>query len=144
MRRAAPCGSWPSPLSVEQAAGAQRRLMQPRLHAGAVHWLEGRPQEGGRVVWMREQEGVVQALTPLPFSVRSRAHEYGGGAHAPTDGGLFFCNDTDQCIYRIEEGGPRRITEPGPRRYADISWDADRMRLLCVCEDTSGARPEDM
>lgn len=143
MKRPLPCGSWPSPLPVEQAAGAQRRLMQPRLHAGAVHWLEGRPQEGGRVVWMREQGGQVQALTPRPFSVRSRAHEYGGGAHAPTDGGLFFCNDADQCIYVIEETGPRAVTQPGPRRFADLAWDGVRERLICVCEDMSGTRAED-
>ncbi len=143
MRRTAPCGSWPSPLSVEQAAGAQRRLMQPRLHAGAVHWLEGRPEEGGRVVWMREREGRKEELTPRPFSVRSRAHEYGGGAHAPTDGGLFFCNDADQCIYEADGATPRRVTAPGPRRYADMAWDASRARLICVCEDVSDKRPQD-
>lgn len=50
MKRPAPGGSWPSPLSVEQAAGAQRRLLQPRIQQDAIYWLEGRPEEGGRVV----------------------------------------------------------------------------------------------
>ncbi|HEX7964658.1 MAG TPA: S9 family peptidase [Gammaproteobacteria bacterium] len=143
MKRAAACGSWPSPLSVEMAAGAQRRLMQPRAAADGTYWLEGRPEEGGRVVLVHHAGGANHDLTPRPFSVRSRAHEYGGGAYSVTAGGVFFCNDADQCIYKLEDAAPRRITEPGPRRYADLSWDAPRGRLLCVCEDTDGARPED-
>ena len=69
MKRALPCGSWPSPLSVEQTAGAQRRFLQPRVSGGAVYWLEGRPEEGGRVVLMRERQGQRAELTPRPFSV---------------------------------------------------------------------------
>lgn len=136
MKQPKPCGTWPSPLSVEKAAGLQRRLMQPRLYGGATYWLEGRPEEGGRVVLVRHVAGKRHDLTPQPFSVRTRAHEYGGGAYVPSERGLFFCNDSDQCIYLLEDGGmPRRLTAPAARRYADLLPDLGRGRLLCVCED---------
>ena len=134
MKTHAPCGSWPSPLTVERAAGSQRRLLQPRIHGGAVYWLEGRPEEDGRVVLVRHRDGRREDLTPPPFSVRTRAHEYGGGAYAVSELGLFFCNDADQCIYRWEQDAPRRLTAPAHGRYADIVPDAARRRLIAVCE----------
>ena len=144
MKRALPCGSWPSQLSVEQAAGAQRRFLQPKVSGGAVYWLEGRPEEGGRVVLMREQQGQRTEQTPRPFSVRSRAHEYGGGAYAPTADAVYFCNDADQCIYKTGAGAPQRITAPGPYRFADLVPDPARQRLIAVAEDTSGTPYKDL
>ena len=144
MKHARPCGSWPSPLSVEQTAGAQRRFLQPKVSGDAVYWLEGRPEEGGRVVLMRELRGERAELTPRPFSVRTRAHEYGGGAYAPSTDGVYFCNDTDQCIYKTGDGEPRRITAPGPYRFADLVPDPLRPRLLAVAEDTSGSAYRDL
>lgn len=144
MKRALPCGSWPSPLSVEQTAGAQRRFLQPKVSGGVAYWLEGRPEEGGRVVLMRESGGQRQELTPRPFSVRTRAHEYGGGAYAPAADGVYFCNDADQCIYKTGAGAPRRITAPGPYRFADLVPDPLRSRLIAVAEDTSGTPYRDL
>ncbi|HEY1992450.1 MAG TPA: prolyl oligopeptidase family serine peptidase [Gammaproteobacteria bacterium] len=144
MKRAQPCGSWPSPLSVEQAAGAQRRFLQPRIAGGAVYWLEGRPEEGGRVVLMREREGRREELTPRPFSVRTRAHEYGGGAYAAAADGVYFCNDADQCIYKVGAGMPQRITAPGPYRFADLVPDPPRQRIIAVAEDTTDTSYRDL
>jgi len=144
VKHALACGNWPSPLSVEQAAGAQRRFLQPRILGDSVYWLEGRPEEGGRVVLMRHAGTDREELTPRPHSVRSRAHEYGGGAYLPAENGAFFCNDTDQCIYRVESGGPRRITTPGPRRFADLLLDLPRQRLIAVCEETTGGVQRDL
>jgi dipeptidyl aminopeptidase/acylaminoacyl peptidase len=109
-------------------------LLQPCVHGGAVYWLEGRPEEGGRVVLVRQRDGAREDLTPRPFSVRTRAHEYGGGAYTVSDLGAFFCNDADQCIYRLDGGAPRRLTTPGEQRYADLRLDAKRQRLVAVCE----------
>ncbi|HEV2111894.1 MAG TPA: prolyl oligopeptidase family serine peptidase [Gammaproteobacteria bacterium] len=142
MKRPSPCGSWPSPLSVTLAAGAQLRIQQPRLAGGDCYWLESRPLEQGRVALLRARGGEVRELTPAPFSVRSRAHEYGGGAYAVADGRIYFCNDADQCIYMLQDGPPRRLTAPGTRRYADLLPDHVRRRLICVCEEHGdGARP---
>ena len=144
MKRPLACGSWPSPLSVEQAAGAQRRFLQPRLAGGAVYWLEGRPEEGGRVALMRERDGSRAELTPRPFSVRTRAHEYGGGAYVPAADGVYFCNDADQCLYKTGDGTPQRITAPGPYRFADLVPDPSRQRLIAVAEDTTETAYKDL
>ena len=139
MKRPLPCGSWPSPLNIAAAAGAQLRYSQPRIADGACFWLESRPLEQGRTALLRAQDGVLEDLLPPPFSVRSRVHEYGGGAYAPAGDHIFFCNDADQCIYRVGGGTPQRLTAPGLRRYADLLPDPARRRLICVCEDHAGA-----
>lgn len=117
------------------ATAAQRRYLQPRLHRGAAYWLETRPEEGGRSVLVKCASGHREDLAPRPYSVRSRVHEYGGGAYLPADGALYFCNDADQCLYALERGEMRRLTAPSTRRYADLALDAQRQRLLCVCEE---------
>jgi dipeptidyl aminopeptidase/acylaminoacyl peptidase len=142
MKRALPCGSWPSPLTVEQAAGAQKRYLQPRVSGDAIYWLEGRPEEGGRTVLVRHAGGKCEDLTPRPFDVRTRAHEYGGGAYTVSATGVFFCDQADQCLYKVQDGAPQRLTAPGARRYADLVHDLGRDRLICVCEDLGG-KPRD-
>ncbi|HLW74894.1 MAG TPA: prolyl oligopeptidase family serine peptidase [Gammaproteobacteria bacterium] len=135
MKRAAPGGSWPSPLSVAAVSAAQRRYLQPRLHRGAAYWLESRPEEQGRCVLVRAKDGDHEDLTPPPYSVRNRVHEYGGGAYLLHGDTVYFCNDADQCIHRFEGGKITRLTEPSARRYADFAVDAARARLICVCEE---------
>ena len=63
-------------------------------------------------------------------------HEYGGGAFLPTTDGVFFVNDRDGDLYLAEPAGSvRRLTTlDGITRLADLAWDADRARLIAVCE----------
>ncbi|HEV2321037.1 MAG TPA: prolyl oligopeptidase family serine peptidase, partial [Gammaproteobacteria bacterium] len=53
-------------------------------------------------------------------------------------GEVFFCNDADQCIYRSRDGAATRLTAPSLRRYADLTPDLPRRRLICVCEEHGG------
>ncbi|MGE5624440.1 MAG: S9 family peptidase [Bacillota bacterium] len=135
MRRPAPGGSWASPLGVEGVTRAQRRYLQPRLQRDAAYWVESRPEENGRSVLVRHRDGRAEDLTPAPYSVRTKVHEYGGGAWAPAGDAIYFCNDADQCLYRLEGGKIRALTAASRRRYGDLVWDASRGRLLCVCEE---------
>lgn len=145
MKLRAPCGSWASPLSAAAATGAQRRYSQPRIAADGCYWLESRPQDQGRVVLVHVgADGTPRDVTPPPYSVRDRVHEYGGGAYAVTDGEIYFCNDADQCIYRVRAGAVTRLTEPSLRRYADLVTDAPRRRLICICEEHGGGRPRNV
>ena len=65
-----------------------------------LYWIEDRPEEQGRSALVhRNAAGHLDDLVPAPFSVRSRVHEYGGGAYAINDGRAWFINDADQCIY---------------------------------------------
>lgn len=133
----APYGSWESPITAERIAGGTMRLAQPMLtDDGSVYWLEGRPWEAGRVVLMRWRDGECEEALPASVNIRSRAHEYGGGAYTVGPGGdIFYVDDSDRCIHRMSPAEtPRRLTEAGARAFADLTPDPSHMRLLAVCE----------
>jgi dipeptidyl aminopeptidase/acylaminoacyl peptidase/uncharacterized protein (DUF2132 family) len=137
---AAPFGSWASPVTAELIAGASLRLGQIRVLGNDVFWSEGRPQEQGRnvLVW-RSADGRIADLTPAPLNVRSRVHEYGGGAFTLGRKAGFFVNDADQQIWRLRAGdAPHALTDAPCMRHADIDIDALHKRLICVREDHSG------
>ena len=50
-------GTWRSPITAELVTAAQVGLGQPALDRGLVYWLEGRPQEGGRMALVRYGRG---------------------------------------------------------------------------------------
>ncbi|HET7371571.1 MAG TPA: prolyl oligopeptidase family serine peptidase, partial [Gammaproteobacteria bacterium] len=133
----APYGSWRSPISADLICAQGDRLAEPRFADGALYWIESRPAEGGRSVLVRrEPDGVVRDLTPSPFSVRSRVHEYGGGAAAIADGVIYFVNNADQRVYHhIAGAAPLPLTPDDGCRYADLEYDRARHRLLAVAED---------
>lgn len=134
----APYGSWKSPITTERVAGSAVGLGQIVLDGSDIYWNEMRPAEGGRYVIQRWRHGVVDEVLPAPFSARTRAHEYGGGAFAVDDGVLYFSNDRDQLLYRLVPGSSAHaITSGENSRYADAVVDRHRRRLLCVREDHS-------
>ncbi len=141
-KTAARAGTWPSPISTDIVVAGSRRLAEPRVSGDAVYWLEGRPEERGRVVLMREDaSGHRRELTPRPFSVRSKAHEYGGGAWVVHGDRVFFVNAEDQRIYATDTAAaqtPQPVTQPSMRRFADLVLDDGRARLLAISEDHSG------
>jgi dipeptidyl aminopeptidase/acylaminoacyl peptidase len=120
------------------------RLSQPRLRAGAIYWLEGRPLEGGRQVVMRCSDGgTPQELTPADFSVRSRVHEYGGGDYAIGMGALVFSRDEDRRVYvQPVAGGAARPLTDGSAGYADFAIAPDGRWVVAVEEcPQAGAQP---
>jgi len=133
----APYGFWRSPITSDRIAGAVIRLGQVALDGGDVYWTELRPAEGGRTVLVRRSaDGSVSDRTPAPFNVRTRVHEYGGGAYAVRDGRIVFAHDVDQRLYRQQgDAPPVPITPEGRYRYADLCLDPRRGRLICVRED---------
>ncbi len=139
-RESMACGSWPSPISAETVVRQSNRLFQPQLADGQLYWLETRPGEDGRTVLVRQAaDGTTEDVVPPPFSVRSRVHEYGGGAYRVAGDYVFFVDNNDQAVYLIVKGlPPRRLTMETHHRHADLHWDATRHRIVCVCEDHSG------
>ena len=149
MFRSAPCGTWKSPLSASAVAEAGLRLGAVAMDGDDIYWLEGRPHEGGRYVLVRRTpDGAINDVTPVGFNVRTRVHEYGGGAFLAACRVVYFTNFTDQRVYRIAVGSGGAgnvqqpgvieavpITPPGAKRYADFSIDTRRRRLICVRED---------
>lgn len=136
----APFGSWKSPITPDLIVSRMVGLSSPTVDGKDVYWLESRPSEGGRNVLVRmSADGSRQDLTPPPFNVRTRVHEYGGGAFAIERGEVLFCNFADQRIYRVESGStPVAITPSNSFRYADGVFDRTRNRTIWVLEDHSG------
>ncbi len=113
------------------------------MFAGDIFWTERRPLERGRTTLMRmSADGHVDELTPVPFNVRSRVHEYGGGAFSVGPLGVFCTSFDDQQLYRIAaDAPPALVTSATSMRFADAIHDTMRNRLIAVREDhsTSGA-----
>ena len=138
--RIAPYGSWKSPITSDLIVADAVGLDGPRFDRDDIYWLEMRPREGGRLVLVRRTaDGRTTDLTPQPYNVRTRVHEYGGGAYAVADGVVFFSNFSDQRLYRLDPGGaPRPITPEAGLRYADAVFDRRRNLLFLVREDHRG------
>lgn len=117
-------------------------LSEIRLDGRDIYWLESRPQEGGRSVVVRQSDA--RDLTPPPYNVRTRVHEYGGGAWTVADGCLYFSNFTDQRLYRQDRGAadPQPLTPAGAFRYADGVIDGRRGAWIGIREDHSAAGRE--
>ncbi len=118
----APFGAWRSPITAEMITRQAVGLGQPALDGGDVYWTELRPAEGGRTVLVRcSEDGRIEDVTPPDYNVRTRVHEYGGGAYAVRNGTVWFSNDADQRVYCMAPGmSPRPITPEGPWRFADL------------------------
>jgi len=130
-----PYGGWASPVTAASLAESAIGVAEPRVADGRLYWLETRPAEGGRLVAMtRDEAGAVAQLTPEGFNVRTRVHEYGGGAYVVAPDGLWFSNFRDQKLYRqAGDGAPQAMT-PEPYRFAD-AVPAPGGGLIAVRED---------
>ena len=86
------------------------RRRDDRARRGAGRWrrhlLDRKPAERRRA----QRAGAAQGwrahdVTPAPFNVRTRVHEYGGGAALVHRGTVYFSHFADQRLYRLD---PRR------------------------------------
>eukprot|EP00965_Chrysotila_dentata_P153141 5060754-Pleurochrysis_carterae.AAC.1 len=133
-------GSWPSEITATFIASSGVRIGNLALGSSkeggdvALHWLEGRPQEQGRNALVKfvgkgtagaSERGAVD-VTPADVNVRSRVHEYGGGAFliAP-QGGVIYSEYTSQRLYwsgRAGDSEPMCLTP-------ESTWKAGRYRF---------------
>lgn len=178
-----PGGEWESPVTSDLITRGSKALSDPSFGAsGVLYWLESRPSERGRTVVVARAPGTssssVDITPPLPgeeaekgkapssfFNVRTRVHEYGGGALCviPGDdnsGGdtVLFSNFADQRLYLqkvsldpsgakvLSASAPRALTPDSPSsssllRFADAEPDplAPHDRVFAVLEDHEGA-----
>ena len=135
----APYGSWKSPISSDMIVSGIE-FEQIEIDGEEIYWVERRPTESGRsIIVRRSSDGLTKDVTPPSFNVRTRVHEYGGGAFVVSDGAVYFSNFADQRIYRQDLcGRPRPITPKADLRYADGIVDHRLNRIICVCEDHMG------
>ena len=99
-----------------------------------IYWIEGRPAEGGRNVLVRRRaDGSIADVIPAGFNVRSRVHEYGGGAYvvaaaSSTSRISPISVSIDASIVKVR-ARPVAITPEGQWFYADYAIDPLRPRL---------------
>ena len=137
-RRIAPYGAWASSIRIDEAVGGAIGLAEPWLDGDDTYWLEDRPSQGGRRVLVRAApDGTTTELTPQPFNVRTRVHEYGGGSYVVAGGVVVFSDFVDGRLYRLDPGSeePVPITRAGLWRFADLRADPSRRRFIAVRED---------
>ena len=142
MATTAPYGSWASPITTDLVAsegGVSFAYLD--VSEEGVYWTESRPRESGRsALVFRPHGGEPADVVPPGFNVRTRVHEYGGGAWFRS-GPVVFCSSFDDSrLYRIDAPGvePRPITpessDPHALRYADGRVFADGRLIICVRE----------
>jgi dipeptidyl aminopeptidase/acylaminoacyl peptidase len=143
---AAPQAAALQPLAAAAAVGRTPSFREPVLESGRLFWLEQRPAEGGRTTLLvapPADPAAALELTPGAWNLRSRVHEYGGGAYAVAGSDLVWVHDGDRCLWhcrldprRGERGGePRRLTAAGAARsFAAGLIDSGRQRWIGVME----------
>ena len=136
--RPAPYGAWESPFPIDLLTRGTVTLGEIQARDGVRYWLEGRPDEAGRSVLVRrDADGRNVRLSPAGFNVRTRVHEYGGGAYAVDDDLVVVSDFLTGRLHRVVE--PERLEPITPDgrawRFADLSIDWPRNRILAVRED---------
>ena len=137
----ASCGTWPSPITAARVAAGVRPVSTPRWVGDRVLWLQSLPDEGGRTaVATLGDDGRPRVLMPAPFNVRTRVHEYGGGAFTAADDTVWFSNFADNLVYaQVGDAAPVALTVDGRQRHADLELDASHHRLVAVREEHGDA-----
>jgi dipeptidyl aminopeptidase/acylaminoacyl peptidase len=140
--KTSPYGSWKSPITSDLIVAQSIGLSEVRFDGDDIYWLESRPQEGGRYVVVRyvAWNSSTEDVTLQEFNVRTRVHEYGGGAWTVADGMIYFSNYSDNRLYRMDRYGhqPIPLSPEGAWRYTDGLVDSPRRSWIGVREDHSG------
>jgi dipeptidyl aminopeptidase/acylaminoacyl peptidase len=150
-------GRWPSPLTAGEVARGKVSLSELCSDGAALYWLESRPEENGRVVFVRAGAEGPRDHSPDGVSIRSRVHEYGGGAVCLVPGGaagaFAYVDQADQRVWLCNgpsaaagSATPRPLSPPSPEgssvRYGGLSATADGRWVLAVREaHTNDGRP---
>jgi dipeptidyl aminopeptidase/acylaminoacyl peptidase len=150
VREVAPYGSWASPIGIEpvvESGGVVFGAVDAT--ADGSYWHETRPAEAGRSVLVYATlDGATEDVVPRDFNVRTRVHEYGGGAwwrHGET---IFCSRFEDSRVYRLDRRGaePRPITPepsaPNAFRFADGRVTRDGRLVVCVRETHGDGEPQ--
>ena len=135
-----PYGSWPSPISAHSLVEGVSTVTDIFVDGEDVWWSESRPDEGGRIaIMLHPKDGRPHEVTPPDANVRSRVHEYGGGAWFVADAFLYYVEFRDQRIRRISPEGKIEALTPEPPenqswRFADGRIMPDGASIVCIRE----------
>ncbi|XP_071534120.1 uncharacterized protein [Panulirus ornatus] len=139
----APYGTWRSPITSDVVMKPTNIIVEPpKVDAisGYVFWCEqlsGGKDGQNAVFHFNPDSRETCRWTPKEYDVRSRVHEYGGGAFTVYNNTLFFSHGDDGAIYRQNgpSAKPTRLTKTQHRRYADGVFSPQWNALFYVVED---------
>lgn len=123
-------GSWDSPLTSDLVVEKSIRFHDIAADEEALYWTELHPDEKGRVALVKWVEGK-ETFLAKDRSMRTRVHEYGGGAFSLKEGKVIFSNDEDGQLYLLGEK-PEKLTDAPNARFADGDG------TIWVCETHRG------
>ena len=139
-RRKAPFIEWKPAITPEEVFSDVVGLNEIHVEGQRTYWLEMRPVEKGRCVVVQRDSGVSD-ITPPGFNVRTRVHEYGGGAYTVFKDAIYFVNFGDQRIYYQSKDSSDAVpltpltNEDGSLgKYAALTVSPDGTKLLFVYE----------
>lgn len=110
-------GSWKSPITTDLIVQESVGFMDMQACEDGVYWTEVHPKEKGRMALVH-YDGKETFLLP-DVSVRTRVHEYGGGAFAIINKAVVFSNDRDYQLYTLVGDEAKKLTDTPKSRYAD-------------------------
>ena len=94
-----PYGSWDSPITASSLVEGVASITEIKTDNSNIWWSESRPDEGGRVaIISQKNDETPKEITPEGSNVRSRVHEYGGGAWWTHRSSLFYVEFDDQRV----------------------------------------------
>jgi dipeptidyl aminopeptidase/acylaminoacyl peptidase len=137
----APFGSWESPITVDLLTADAVGLGAVAASEQGIYWTESRPNEKGRTALVfRPDGGSPVDVVPQGFNVRTRVHEYGGGAYWRHEETVWCSSFDGGRVYRFDRPGaePVPVTpeppSPNAHRYTDGRVTPDGRLIVCVRE----------
>jgi hypothetical protein len=137
-------GEWPSPLPASVVAAGSLRRSALKSDGVFCYWVENRPGDGADVVVRTRRGEQPSQVSATGASVRSRVHEYGGGAYALVrrDGAtcLVEVHLDDQRVHLVDTATGRcrplgcEAPEGEEWRHGDLSVTGDGEWVLAVRE----------
>ena len=135
-----------SPITPELVVSGAVGISEVVTDGADVYWAENRPSEGGRCAIVRWRDGETSEVTGPDVNVRTRVHEYGGGAWWVADGLLVYTDDNadgELFALDVDSGTVTGLTSSG-HRYADGRITSDGSAYVVVRErhDADGVHNE--
>jgi dipeptidyl aminopeptidase/acylaminoacyl peptidase len=128
-------GSWRSPITAASITEGAAGVGEVVVDGDDIWWSESRPTERGRNALMRRAaDGTIAEVTPPDVNVRTRVHEYGGGAWWVQDGVLVYAELVWPPLAKLVDGRQTILVQEAGVRFADGRLSADGRWYLAVRE----------
>ncbi|MFX1251611.1 MAG: prolyl oligopeptidase family serine peptidase [Promethearchaeota archaeon] len=138
-----PYSQWKPAVTPDEVFSDFISLGEVKIVDKTIYWLELRPAEQGRVILVRcDESGKISDVTPKEYWIRTRVHEYGGGAYTLNQQFVYFANFKDQRLYCQPLKGnqtPRPLTPEKNKdgslgKYAALELSPDGKTIVFVYE----------